>query len=72
LKSFDLDVVVPRLGQRAELIASWYLRFNGYFPLTSFILHDAGATKQVGGQITDADILAIRLIRSDNIVQRRS
>jgi len=68
LKPFDLDAVVPRLGQRAELIASWYLRFNGYFPITGFVLHDAGATKQVGGQITYADILAIRLPHTKEII----
>jgi len=69
LKPFDLGAAVPKLGQRAELIASWYLRFNGYFPLTSFILHDAGATKQPGGQITDADILAIRLPHTEEIIE---
>lgn len=68
MKSFDLDAVVPRLGQRAELVTSWYLCFNGYFPITSFILHDAGATKQPGGQITDADILAIRLPYTEEII----
>ncbi len=69
MKPFDLDAAVPKLGQRAELIANWYLRFNGYFPLTSFILHDAGATKQPGGQITDADILAIRLPYTEEIIE---
>lgn len=69
MKPFDLAAVVPRLGQRAKLIASWYLRFNGYFPMTSFILHDAGAAKQPGGQITDADILAIRLPYTEEIIK---
>ncbi len=67
MKPFDLDAL--KLGLRAELIANWYLRFNGYFPLTSFILHDAGATKQPGGQITDADILAIRLPYTEEIIE---
>jgi len=69
LKTFDLGKEVPRLGQRAEIVASWYLRFNGYFPLTAFILHDAGATKQPGGQLTDADILAIRLPHTQEIIR---
>lgn len=37
--------------------------------MTSFILHDAGATKQPGGQITDADILAIRLPYTEEIIK---
>lgn len=69
MKTFNLDAEVPRIGQRAELVASWYLRFNGYCPLTSFILHDAGATKQPGGQITDADILALRLPHTREIIK---
>lgn len=69
MKSFNLDTEVPRLGQRAELIAGWYLRFNGYFPITGFILHDAGAMKQPGGQLTDADILAIRLPYTEEIIE---
>lgn len=60
MKVFDLDKEVPRPKDRAEQLASWYLRFNGFFPLTNFILHDAGAVKQVGGQLTDADVIALR------------
>lgn len=68
MRPFDLGAAVPRFSQRAELIASWYLRFNGYFPLRSYILHDAGAEKQPGGQITEADILAIRLPYTEEII----
>lgn len=69
MQAFDLAREVPRLGHRAELVASWYLRFNGYSPLTAFILHDAGATKQPGGQLTDADILAVRLPHTEEIIE---
>ncbi len=68
-KSFDLERDVPRIGQRAELLASWYLRFNGYFPISGFIVHDAGVVKQPGGQITEADILAIRLPHTEEAIK---
>lgn len=29
-KNFDLEREVPRIGRRAELLASWYMRFNCY------------------------------------------
>lgn len=67
---FDLAKEVPRPGQRAELLASWYLRFNGYFPLPGFILHDAGAVKQPGGQLTEADVLAVRLPHAEERIER--
>src|SRR5690349_10390205 len=39
-----------------EDIAYWYLRLNGFFPLTNFVLHPA-----TGGERTsDVDLLAIR------------
>ena len=40
---FDVTNEIPRFGKRAELLVAWYLRFNGFFPLTDFILHDAGS-----------------------------
>lgn len=48
-------------GKRAELLAAWYLRFNGFFTITDFVLHDGGARKRPGQQLTDADVLAVRL-----------
>ncbi|WP_310551311.1 hypothetical protein [Paenibacillus glufosinatiresistens] len=42
----------------AEELVYWYLRFNGFFPLTNFVLHRQGL--QDGHQNADADLVAIR------------
>ena len=68
-RTFDLEREVPRIGQRAELLASWYLRFNGCFPISGFIVHDAGVVKQPGGQLTEADILAVRLPHTEEAIK---
>jgi hypothetical protein len=39
-----------------EELAYWYLRFNGFFPLTNFVLH----TNATYSDPSDCDILAIR------------
>ena len=36
-----------------EELAYWYLRFNGFFPITDFVIHRSG-------HASDCDILAIR------------
>jgi hypothetical protein len=36
-----------------EELAYWYLRFNGFFPITDFVIHKSGCS-------SDCDILAIR------------
>lgn len=69
MTEFVLEREVPSFAHRAELVSQWYLRFNGYFPLTKFILHDAGAKKQPGGQLTDADILALRLPHTEEVIE---
>ncbi|WP_046216247.1 hypothetical protein [Paenibacillus wulumuqiensis] len=42
----------------AEELVYWYLRFNGFFPLTNFVLHRQGLSDS--NQSADADLLAIR------------
>lgn len=59
--TFDLRQQIPRIGERVEILVAWYLRFNGFFPLPNFILHDAGDKKEVGQQLTEADVLGVRL-----------
>lgn len=44
-------------ANRFELLATWYLRFNGYFTIPSFTVH-GDYKKRPGG--TDADVLAVR------------
>ena len=46
---------------RYELLATWYLRFNGYFTVPDFVVHKDYRT-QPGG--TDADVLAVRFPHS--------
>ncbi|MBW5447627.1 hypothetical protein GE107_16335 [Cohnella sp. CFH 77786] len=41
----------------AEELVYWYLRFNGFFPLTNFVLHRQDLTSN---QNADADLLGVR------------
>ena len=41
----------------AESLTYWYLRLNGFFPITNFVLHQPKGSGQSG----DCDVLAIRL-----------
>lgn len=49
-------------ANRFELLAAWYLRFNGYFTIANFTVHP-DYRKQPGG--TDADVLAVRFPHSE-------
>lgn len=49
-------------ANRYELLASWYLRFNGFFTTPDFTVHP-DFKKQPGG--TDADVLAVRFPHSE-------
>lgn len=46
-----------------EELAFWYLRFNGFFPIVDFVLHQEGRDNAIQNQprTTDCDVLAIRL-----------
>ena len=54
-------------ANRFELLATWYLRFNGYFTIQDFTVHP-DFRKQGGG--TDADILAVRFPHSEEYQRR--
>jgi hypothetical protein len=41
----------------SEQLAYWYLRLNGFFPLTNFVLHHHGTGER---HSSDADIVAVR------------
>ncbi|MCJ7583338.1 MAG: hypothetical protein MUO30_01010 [Anaerolineales bacterium] len=69
MNDYDINIQVPRIGLRAQILATWYLRFNGFFIVPNFILHDAGLHKQVGGQLSEADLLAIRLPYTHEIIK---
>jgi hypothetical protein len=54
-------------ANRFELLATWYLRFNGYFTTANFTVHP-DFRKQPGG--TDADVLAVRFPHSEEFQRR--
>ncbi len=56
-------------ANRFELLATWYLRFNGYFTIQDFTVHP-DFRNQPGG--TDADILAVRFPYSEEFQRRYS
>jgi len=41
---------------KAEYLAAWYFRLNGFFAITNFVLHPS----RRGSQRTDADIVGVR------------
>ena len=41
---------------RAEKVAYWYFRLNGFFQIDNFVVHP----KKPGSQPTDADLIAVR------------
>jgi hypothetical protein len=54
-------------ANRFETLATWYLRFNGYFTTPDFTIHP-DFRKQAGG--TDADVLAVRFPYSEEYQRR--
>lgn len=52
---------------RYELLATWYLRFNGYFTVPDFVVHKDYRTRPGG---TDADVLAVRFPNSHEFQRR--
>lgn len=54
-------------ANRFELLATWYLRFSGYFTTTDFTIHP-DFRRQPGG--TDADIVAVRFPHSAEYQRR--
>ena len=48
-------------ANRFELLATWYLRFNGYFTVPDFVVHKDYRNRPGG---TDADVLAVRFPHS--------
>ena len=54
-------------ANRYEVLATWYLRLNGYFTTTNFTVHP-DFRKRPGG--TDADVLAVRFPHSEEFQRR--
>jgi len=54
-------------ANRHELLATWYLRFNGYFTVPDFVVHKDYRNRSGG---TDADVLAVRFPHSRECQRR--
>jgi len=56
-------------GRRAEAVASWYLRLNGFLAIENFIVHLDRYNK--GTARTEADFIAVRFPYSREFIQGR-
>ena len=62
------------MATKGEMFVRWYLRFNGYFSIENFVVHDAGSQPRItrgGGKIpqrTECDLLGVRLPYSKEVV----
>jgi len=65
-------------GERAEAVAQWYLRLNGFMSISGYVIHldDTEPRRTDNGeeviQRTEADIVAVRFPFSSEIVAQRS
>src|SRR5881296_1133095 len=52
-------------AHRCETFVTWYLRFNGYFTVPSFVVHAGNDPSQISGDVvgnqTEVDTLAVCL-----------
>lgn len=63
-----------QVGERAEEVASWYFRLNGFLSLPGFVVHLDQEKAEIGEdgmpryQRTEADLIAVRFIESREII----
>jgi len=63
-----------KIGQRAEEVASWYFRLNGFLSLPGFVVHLDQDKAEVGNdgilryQRTEADLIGVRFVESKEII----
>ncbi len=61
-------------GNRAEEVASWYFRLNGFLSLPGFVVHLDQDKAEIGEdgipryQRTEADLIAVRFVESREII----
>jgi hypothetical protein len=59
------------MADNYERLVRWYLRFNGYFTIENFILHNSAQVSAGSiGPYTEADILAVRMPYSSESIWR--
>ena len=62
------------VGTRAEEVASWYFRLNGFLSLPGFVVHldqdkaEIGADGSPRYQKTEADLIGVRFVESKEII----
>jgi hypothetical protein len=63
-----------RIGVRAEEVASWYFRLNGFLSLPGFVVHIDQDKAVIGSdgrpryQRTEADLIGVRFVESKEII----
>jgi len=59
------NIVLQDRAQRFETFVTWYLRFNGYFTIPSFVVHAGDDPTRISGDtignLTEIDTIAVRL-----------
>ena len=56
-------------GERAEHVASWYFRLNGFLSIPGFIVHP---DKRRRNPLTEADLIAVRFPLSREVIDGKS
>ena len=56
------------VGQRAEEVASWFFRLNGFFSIPSFVVHVDTIRSHDDKARTEADLMAVRFPFSREII----
>jgi len=62
------------VGQRAEEVASWYFRLNGFLALPGFVVHLDQDQAEIGAdgipryQRTEADLIGVRFVGSREVI----
>lgn len=57
-----------RRGERAEHVASWYFRLNGFLSIPGFVVHP---DQQRRYPLTEADLVAVRFPNSEELIGGR-
>jgi hypothetical protein len=63
------DLAQRQRGQRAEHVASWYFRLNGFLSIPGFIVHPNVVRRN---PMTEADLIAVRFPHSREVIGGRA
>ncbi len=74
MRTHEQKIRDRQTGSRAEDVASWYFRLNGFLTLPGFVVHLDQDTAEVGQdgvpryQRTEADLIGVRFVESKEII----